>query len=154
MGHLIAKGDSLLFELANGKDVAPPLRDALLHDPKGEAWPRCSVLVGPFRKGRRVVEDDDDARTYFGREYRMLEGSATLPPTGLQSWKRVGEVERIFYRRKGTRAPGRYQHTFGKGVLLRLFKGKGKATLYRHKRWLRLELPGNCTVNWAGFVYP
>ena len=157
MGRLIAKADALLFEMADGFDIAPPLRDYLLHDPDGEVWPKCSLLVGSFKKGRGVVEDDAKAKAYFGRQYTMHEGRIELPPRSLNEWSSLGEVERIFYERKGTRAPGRYKHPFGKslvGRLLSLFRGKDKATLYENGRWLRLELPKGCVVNDLGFVHP
>jgi hypothetical protein len=153
--RLIALADALLFELANGKEVVPPLRHALLRDPQGEAWPSCSLLVGGFKKSRgSYTEKDADADAWLGKTYRKREGAIELPPRELSVWRKVGDVTRIFYDRRGNRAPGVYKHPFEKLQLFALLKGKGKATLYRYKRWYRLELAKGCIVSARGIVWP
>jgi len=143
---LIAKGYKVTLVLEAGRRVAAPASYALLHDPAGRDWPRCSALVAPFRKGGGQIENSE-AKSYFGSDPRA--GSVTMPARSLSGWRRVGAVEQILYSR---RRPGNlpashkadYEHPFK----------EGKATLYRRGRLLRVELGPGCVWNWRGFVTP
>lgn len=158
MKRLIALADALLLELDSGRDVEPPLRAALLHDPDGEAWPKCSLLIGSFRRGRAAYDGDSKTDAWFGKDYAARRGEVTLPSKALSAWRRVGEVKEIFYDRRGTRAPGPFRHKFGKLHLMALINGRGKAVLYvlrrARGRWWRLEFPDGCSINWRGISWP
>jgi hypothetical protein len=145
---LIAKGYRVRFVLFGNRSVRAPAGYALLHDPSGHAWPKCSGLCAPFTKTKETV-DDREARSYFGffSDAPGL-GKLVLPPKDLGSWKRVGEVDEILYTRA---RPNRlrsshqadYFHPF-----------EGKAVLYRRGRLLRIELGRGCVWNWRGIVRP
>lgn len=143
---LTAKGYRVAFEVA-GRIVKAPARYAILHDPEGKAWPRCSVLVALFQRGGGHVEDAD-AERYFG--YPPREGSYFTPPHALSEWKRVGEVSRIDYWRPGE-YEGKWFHPFKDGGWV--FKAK-LPVLYRRGRLLRLELHDGCVLSWRGFQWP
>jgi hypothetical protein len=143
---LIAKGYKVTVVLESGRHVTAPAAYALLHDPAGRDWPRCSALVAPFRKGGGEIRNRE-AESYFGS--RPREGSVSVPPRALSVWRRVGAAVQILYSR---RRPGNlpaahkadYEHPFK----------EGKATLYRRGRELRIELGRGCVWNWRGFVTP
>lgn len=153
---LIAKGRNVRFLMKEGGTVHGV--GAMLHDPDGRAWPKCSLLVMPFRKtSQRATEDqmDGDAKHYLGRTYEGRLGSVSLPPKALGGWDRVGLVEEIQYFRTGVKAPGGFFHPFGKrGFWGRLFK-KGKLpTLYKRGNACRLELHSGCIVDDRGIAFP
>lgn len=123
----------------------------MMHDESGKAWAYCSVLVGPFQQGDTALANDSSMRWYFGKGYEARRGKVDLPPRAIGKWQEVGQVERIFYERTGERAPGYFQHPFKKET----FFGKEiRVVLYRHDRFLRLELPDGCIINDLGFVSP
>ena len=140
---LIAKGSNVRLVLADGRSVRAP--GGMLHDPNGKAWPRCSVLVGPFQKGREPIQKDLGARKYFGADYNASLGSANIPDDkNLDGWKKVGDVRQIFYVRTGNVYGGTlFQHPF-----------KPHAKLYRLGKWHRLELGSWCSLDEAGFRKP
>jgi hypothetical protein len=147
---LVAKGYRAAFRLAGKKRVvAAPASAAMLQDPSGRDWSRCSLLFSTFtRKGgatsyRPAVE-------YFG--YDPKEGVVTLPPKALSEWNFVGEVDYIRYDRPGTKYKGKYDHHF-KGSGWFGFQ-KSFPRLYRRNRIYRLELGSGCVVNWRGLVVP
>jgi hypothetical protein len=157
---LIVKGRAVRLHMAEGGPMVRP-RGAMMHDPKGTHWPKCSVLIGPFTAGKRAATPKEYAgtpREYLGRTYSPRVGSVDLPPKSLDAWQEIGEVKRIDYVRTGRKNPGGYQHTFNKphGVswFVFLFKGKGKAVLRRHGRFYRLDLSKNCQLDDRGFVFP
>lgn len=124
----------------------------MLHDPSGQDWPKDSLLVCAFRRGRRPA-DDQTAKHYLGREYQAHVGSVQVPPRELTSWKRVGDIATIYYERPGTKAPGRYYHHFGKRRLEALFK-KGNAVLYKRGSAYRVELGAGSVADDRGLVFP
>lgn len=145
---LIAKGYRVSFVIENGRKVSAPAAYALLHDPSGSGWPKCSGLVAPFTKGGGEVARNSagDARSYFGHDPKL--GHLSAPPRNISAWKRVGVVNEILYsRRRPSGLPAKhaadYYHPF-----------KGTATLYRRGRLLRLELHEGCVWNWRGLVRP
>lgn len=150
---LIAKGSNVRFKLEEGGGVHAS--GSMLHDPSGSSWPACSLLFAGFkREGKAPSREDRSAKHYLGREYDLLQGSIALPTKELSAWTEVGAVERIEYRRPGTKAPGSYFHNFGERRLAGLFR-KGKLpTLYKLGRMLRLELRRGCTVDDRGIVTP
>jgi hypothetical protein len=149
---IIAKGYAVSFEMKDGSDVDAPRSAAMLHDEKGKHWPKCSMLIMPFRKGGAAVEMTGDEADYFGGDYDARQGSVTLPPKPLSEWTCLGEVHKIFYERPGKHR-GLFKHEFGKRRLVGLFK-TGKATLYKRGSALRLELGKSCIADARGIVRP
>ena len=149
---LVRKAHGVSFVMKDGKTVRAPHGHGLLHDEDAQVWPRCSVLVGPCAIGQRDASLTPKARAYFGPGYRARSGQVVLPPRHLSTWKRIGEVERIFYVRDGNIMGGqRFRHRYADR---RFFIFPIRTVLYRHGRFLRLELPGGCIVNRRGFVSP
>jgi hypothetical protein len=148
------KGTNVSFELESGRDVYAPVGNGMLHDDEGDDWPRCSLLCGPFRRGARETKSDEYTRAWFGRGYVPHEGSVDLPPRSLDDWKELGVVHQIWYDRRGIRYPGPFKHRFNRKGLRTFVFGKKRVTLYRQGRFLRLEMPGGCTIDWRGIVSP
>lgn len=154
MKRLIAKGTEVLFEMHDGRDIEPRSRYALLHDPDGVVWAKCSLLVMPFDRGGAPLSDDDaDSRDYFGAAYVRKVGSVDTPPSDLTEWQEVGAVRRIYYYRDGVKYPGDFKHTFGKRSIASLFRS-GEAVLHKRGSLYRLELPDWCSVDDRGIVAP
>ena len=149
---LIAKGFDVGFELADGDEI--DVSGAMLHDPDGEDWPACSLLITAFRGGGVASDVPSEAKHYLGKSYRAHVGSVKLPPKNLDDWKRVGEVAVIYYDRPGRRAPGPFRHAFGRRRWQALFR-KGKlSTLFKLGRAHRLELGPKCIADDRGLVFP
>lgn len=151
---LIAKGYAVSFDLADGGSVDAPARAAMLHDPTGKVWKRSSLLVGSFRRLGQPAESSGQSKDYFGRSYSARLGEIVLPPRELGAWTPLGDVETIWYTRPGKKARGRFRHEFNRAGLARLVKGRGKARLFRHGAFLRLELPRGAIVDGRGLVWP
>jgi hypothetical protein len=137
---LIAKGYAPSFKMVEGGTIRGGRGAALLHDPTGRAWPSCSGFIIAFSKGGKETKDSA-AEEYLGRAPKL--GEATVPPKALSSWKRVGEVETVNYRRIGNHAASYYHPIEG-----------GRAVLYRRGHALRIELGSGCVWNWRGIVKP
>lgn len=153
----IVKGRSTLFEMKDGPNVT--CAGGMIHDPSGRAWPRNSVLCGPFRPRVRAATPEEYrgwAKDYLGSSHRPMVGIVDVPPRTLSEWTYLGEVERIFYTRTGRKRPGRYQHEFFKSTALAtLVRGRhGKVKLYRRGRFVRLELPKGAQLDARGYIYP
>ena len=147
---LIAKGFHCRFFLTD-----PPggsRRGAiLLHDEDGEAWPYSSGLVVPSftRSGKPC--DDEAARRYYGDDYALKQGRVELPPKDITRWRKIGQVETVWYTRRGDVEPGPYEHEFqGAG----LFGGGDLPMLHSIGPYLRLELGKGSKWNWRGIVKP
>ena len=159
---LVAKASHVSFERPGDTRGRPsiiaPKSNLLLHDEEGESWPRCSVLIGPCRASRTSFSPTPAARRYFGRGYEPRAMTVTLPPRDLGAWKQIGEVERIYYVRRGNIMGGAlFQHPFKGGGRRRFFlwgPKLDKPVLYKSGAFLRLELPQGCIVNHRGFVVP
>jgi hypothetical protein len=150
---LICKGTSSSFSLQEGrKRVGAPRGAALLHDPSGAAWPKCSVLFMSFNRTAETVTMTKDAGYYLGEDYEARKGKCTLPPRALAEWETIGLVKMIWYTRTGIYAPGRYKHPFGVERKL-LFRGD-LPMLRRYEQSMRLDLASGCVVNYRGFVWP
>lgn len=153
---LMVKGTHVRIVLDSGAALLVPARYGLLHDPTGREWPFCSVLVGPYREGRRrPIEPSSKVRQYFGRKASLYEGEVTMPPRAMKEWRQIGTAirGRIYYLRGGTKYPGRFRHRFNKGWTAMLLGKKG-VVIYRAGRFLRIELPDGCTIDDRGFVIP
>jgi len=151
---LTAKGYEVAFRKrskgkANGRIIRPPKSFALAHDPSGSDWPRCGLLVLPFRR----LGDDvsyKPAEEYFG--YDPQGGACRVPPKDLKHWHFVSEIDGIDYWRPGIDYEGDYEHYFkARG---HLFGPKEKPLLFRIGKVYRLELGSGCVVNWRGIVTP
>lgn len=153
----IVKGRSTRFEMKDGPDVT--CAGGMIHDPSGRAWPRNSILCGPFRPRVRTATPEEYrgwAKDYLGSSHRPMVGVVDVPPRALSEWQLLGEVEKIYYTRLGKKRPGRYVHAFYKPTALAtLVRGRGgKVKLYRRGRFVRLELPKGAHLDARGFVYP
>ena len=153
---LIVKGRTVSFDMTNGDEIDALKSHGMMHDPSGKYWKRTSVLIGAFSKAPASPTDGDKySKDYLGHTHLTHVGDVQLPPRELSSWTYEGEVDRIWYTRTGKKNGGRrFQHQFNKAGLQRLFKGRGKARLYKHGAWYRLELPRNAQLDSRGFVHP
>jgi hypothetical protein len=154
-------GRDVTFLLKSDREISPPKRHGMLHDPSGETWPRCSLLVAHFEQGWKESKAPD-GRNYFGRNAVVWEGEAELPPKDISKWKTVGELKTIFYDRAGTKHPGYFRHMFHKprGLWRLLFLVKrsaanGPVVLSRYGRnTYRIDLPDGCVVDDRGIALP
>jgi hypothetical protein len=152
---LINKGRACHFIMKEGPDVH--CGGGMLHDPSGRWWPKNSILCGPFKKVRAASDDEGSPQSthYLGSSHRASIGVVDTPPRAISDWTYVGEVDEIRYTRMGRKRPGRYFHIFSKpGALATIIKGKGKARLYRHGRFCRLDLPRDAILDSRGLVWP
>jgi hypothetical protein len=149
----ICKGTQVRFKMKDGCTIKA--RGAMLHDPVGHSWPRCSLLIAPFQRGGRAAteaEKDGAPKEYLGRTHEYHVGKLDRPPSSLSEWERVGEVATIYYVRPGRKAPGRFYHHFGQRRLAAFYK-KGKAILYKRGSMYRVELARGCIVDGRGIVF-
>lgn len=157
-------GRDVAIVLTNDREIDPPSRAGMLYDETGIDWPKCSLLIAPFRGWTHEPESTKtfkSARYYFGRDTEIGAGTLTIPARALSSWTRVGDVREIFYLRAGTKAPGRFQHRFHKprGLwrLIFLFNRRAANTpvvLYKSRGAYRLELPDGCMIDDRGIARP
>lgn len=151
---IVVKGTAVEFVMRQGRDVVAPSGYGLMHDAVGGLLPRCTLLIGPFRKGGSAddAEVSRAAVKYLGPEADIKRGSAGALPdcSSLDDWRDLGEVQRIYYQRGGDYR-GYYTHPFSGRVFLVL---PGETRLYRRGRWLRLQLPWACRLNERGFIAP
>lgn len=153
----IRKGTSVWFKLEDGKRVSAPRGAALLHDPSGKQWNKCSALVAPFRTNVRPATEAEmkgAPSEYLGRSYRASVGTLEVPPRRLSEWERIGVVKEIRYTRGGTKAPGKFFHPFNKRVLMFAFTAGDRAVLYRRGNAMRLEMGSGCIWDDRGIVRP
>ena len=139
---ILIKGRRVWCEMRDGREIYCPASFGMMHDPEGEHWPACVLLIGPYRRSRRSVDLSNAAKDYFGPDYDGHEASIDVPQG---AWKSLGEVSEIFYERTGLTHPGDYRHAFRKD---------SHVILSKSGRFFRLELPKGCVVNWRGFVNP
>ena len=124
-------------EVSNPIDRAPSPPRAHLPAPKGRVGSRCFDCLRDA--GSEQLGD-------------LHEGLVELPPRDIKSWKRIGEVKKIYYRREG-RHRGLFKHEFGKRRLWAFFK-RGEATLYKLGGAYRLEMGRGCIWDSRGIVFP
>jgi hypothetical protein len=154
---LLVKGTHVAFDMADGGETVLRASAGMMHDPSGHSWPRCSLLVGPYRIIDADEPDDEQARSYFGRQHRLREAVVDRPPPRDRTgWRRLGPVEQIYYTRPGSRYRGRFRHPFNApGIMTRIFKGNGiRPVLYAHHSFLRLEMSRGCLLDARGIVWP
>jgi len=148
------KGTHVMFDMADGTTIKCPARDGMLHDPRGQVWPRCRVLIGPFKRTRRKIEATKEMEKYYGKDYEPVAAIVNLPSRRAKK-KRLGEVTMIYYVRTGTRAPYGFHHPFKSeskflGAVLR----RHPAELYEVGQFYELVLPNGCIVDDRGYVFP
>lgn len=143
---ILIKAGEVRLKLKNGHTIRRPMSHGIIHDESGRSLPRCVVFLGPFKKTRQRADMDGADKAYFGRRYEgrvadlsALQSELAKPES---SWKTVGEVVTIWYKRDGEHA-NRYFHNF-----------KAPVTLSRSGKFMKLSLQNGCTYNWRGFVYP
>jgi len=133
------------FDLVGGKHVKLPATYGAFHDPKGLVLPRCEIFFGPWKKTKTPAEMNRAQRRYFGGDHRAV--LARLPSIPVEGWKPVGEVEMIYYVRRGVRrgAGGKgFHHPYK----------QHHPVLYKQGRLYRLSLGEHCLVDDRGYVYP
>ncbi len=152
---IFVKGHHVAFEMEDGREIVPRARLGMMQDPRGEHWPVCSVLVGPYEPRKGAVEHDASSARYYGPDYTLHGCRVHLPAKSLGAWHDLGRVSVIYYVRSGNRAPPRAiaRHRFGAGWEA-IFVGARLATLYVRGGWYRLELGSPCVVDDRGFVVP
>jgi hypothetical protein len=155
---LIVKGRRVAFDFVDGAEMDVSPEHAMMHDPEGKTWARCSVLIGPFSPGSpegvpKGGKSVSAARDYYGRSYELKAGELDTPPRALSGWRKVGLVRRIYYWRPGPKYRGDFQHPVGKRKHV-FFGPKGRGAVYVRGRWVRLELPAGCILDDRGFVWP
>ena len=157
---MICKGTHAIFEFEGGGAITPPASYGLLHDPTGKTRSSRHVFCGPFEHaGERVDQDEvpKDARAYLGRKHVVKGGSADLPPRSAK-WDVVGDLKTIYYKRGGTKAPGKYRHEFNKPrgtfIIVHAIKGHGTVSLWKHGNWYAVVFPRGAMIDDRGFVWP
>ena len=137
------KANAVMLEDMNGKLIRLPRSYGMLHDPEGTDFARCDVYFGPYKMTRAKAPMDSSAKWYFGRTYEAkgvrIDGLRLDGP-----WKHVAGVRKIFYYRRGVRAPGGFHHAFHRSPL----------ELSKCGKFYKLTLPGGCIVDDRGFVWP
>jgi hypothetical protein len=153
---LLVLGLDVSFEMAKGGEVVLPPEDGMMHDQKGRAWPKCSLLFGPFEESaEEETELDEDAVQWFGDEYEAMRGMVDRPPKELaRAWRVLGKVRRVIYYRTGVLHPDLFEHEFGRRRVQALFKKGDLPVLYERGAFLRLELGRACVVDDRGIVFP
>ena len=140
---ILAKGERVIFTMAEGRPVRLPPSYAILHDVEGERFSKCSILLGPARRTQRLVEPRGAARDYFGEGYDLKLVSVPRLPT-MESFRPIGRVTQIDYVRRG-KYKGLYYHPFKRGT---------HPVLSKSGRWFKLELESGCIYDDRGIVFP
>lgn len=159
---IIVKGNQVAFATESASrenprsiptpDLRLPPRYGIIHDPKGEKLPRCTVYFGPYKIVRGTPQMTPEARKYFGSRYEAAVVEVSRPNPSNSTWEPVALVTHIFYvrgsRGNGAYAKGAYHHTFARSPL----------TLDKSGKFYRLSLtpgsPNACIVDDRGFVFP
>lgn len=145
--NLLMKGEKVVFEIAqpNGRvrKITCPASYGMLHDPDGDALPKCAAYVGPVTRTNVPAKMTSTARAYLGSSYsgRRIKIGRVPPP---ESFKVIGPAVQIWYVRRGKHA-GLFYHPFKRGV---------HPVLEKSGRWYRLSLGTSCIWNDRGFVFP
>jgi hypothetical protein len=143
-------GDRVEIDLSAGGSCKPPASHGLIHDPTGRGWPKNSLLIGPFTKTGRMIEDpSDDLQEWFGSEYETKEGDIHFPPR--EGWTDKERTHAIWYTRSGGAPYGR--QPFVHHIKKRSFPFFGKKiAVWVSSRgdWLRVDFPQGLKVSWRG----
>jgi len=130
------------FETSDGKIISLPASHGTFHDPSGKEIAKCTVYFGPWKRTSRRVQMNQSNRRYFGTDYQGK--LAILPDIPREGWEQVAKVVKIFYVRRGTRAPGGFHHPF---------KGK-PLTLSKNGSLYKLSCGSGCLIDDRGYVWP
>jgi hypothetical protein len=130
------------FESSDGKLISLPAAYGMFHDPSGRDLPKCTLYFGPWKRTNRPVDANLSHRRYLGSKGPLK--LAIIPEIPRDGWEQVAKVVKIFYKRRGTRAPHGFYHPF---------KGK-PLTLSKNGRFYRLTLGGGCLVDDRGISFP
>jgi hypothetical protein len=152
--EFLVMGTLVSFKLReDGREIDAAAKSGLIYCAEGSAWPRCVLMVGPFRRGGAVEPDEISraARKFLRTDdYEPNEGSFNAPAVNSSGWREVGELAKIWYLRQG--ALNYYlKHDFKKR---QLWVFPVKSTLYRAGSWWKIQLPGTCIINERGLVSP
>jgi len=154
-------GRAIRLHMDSGKMIQP--RGAMIHDPSGRDWPKCSLLIVPVGRSRVRKATDEEyegaPKHYLGRDHNPKVVQVTFPSSSTAEWKRIGELRRIDYVRGGTKAPGGYKHHINKprGVyrVTHLLRGGDQPVVVsKLGSAYRLDLPNGCIIDDRGIVYP
>jgi hypothetical protein len=139
---LMVKATRVGFRTTEGKTIWMPASHGIIHDPDAKHFPRCVVFVGPFKiLKRKPPAMDFKASAYYGRTYDHRSAMVNVPVDG--PWKPVAKVDKIYYFRRGNRAPYGFYHPFAKTL-----------TLEKCKNFYRVNLGTFCVVDDRGFSWP
>lgn len=139
---ILIKGHTVILELANGLVMKLPRSFGIIHDPTGEALPRCDVFFGAYRKTDKVGTPTRQSTAYFGRRYQPKNTTIDIPRG---PWKNIGEVVQILYvRTEKSQYAGKYYHPFK----------KVHPVVSKCKSYYKLALPNGCILDDRGFVFP
>ena len=152
----LVKGDEVGFTRSgDGRKSSIPESFLMLHDITRKHFRRCDFYIVehvelpdfPIVFDEQTVEE---AQNYYGKAVKLAAAGIALPDA---SWKSVGVVDEITYRRHPSdpqpflseKVGGRYYHPYKPAVALYEARpGHG---------W-RASLPEGCIVNAHGFVRP
>lgn len=143
-------GTLVSFKLRSGRIIDVPARSGLIQEAQGNAWPRCVLMVGPFRRGGETDRVSPVARKWLREDYQAHEGQIDPPRVGSSTWREVGNLARVWYLRTGA-LDVYVKHDFKKRQLL-IFPVK--STLSRAGAWWKITMPGTCILNERGIVSP
>ena len=128
--------------VAKKKIVSLPASYGQFHDPSGTRFPSCRVYFGPWRRTNRPAKMNLTQRRYFGGDHKAK--VAIIPSIPVSGWKVIGRVTKIFYKRRGVRAPYGFHHGYS---------SSSNVTLSKSGKIYEINL-GVCLVDGRGFVWP
>jgi len=150
--EFLVMGTLVSFKLReDGREIDAAAKSGLIYCAEGNAWPRCVLMVGPWKRGRETDDVSRAARKFLRTdEYQPNEGTFIAPAVNSSSWREVGELARLWYLRQG--ALNYYlKHDFKKR---QLWVFPVKSMLFRQGSWWKIQLPGTCIINDRGIVSP
>jgi hypothetical protein len=156
--HVVGTG--IRLHLHGKKRLLCP-RGAMIHDPSGKHWPKCSLLIAPMGRGGRKAKPEEyegAPKHYLGRTYQAKIVELEFPSAS-GDWETIGKIDRIDYVRGGTKAPGGFTHKMNapRGVykVTHFLKGgRADVTLRKSGSYYRLDFPRGCILDDRGIVYP
>jgi len=130
------------FEMEDGSEKFLPPSYGQIHDESGSVLPKCEVFFAPQKRTREPAEMTRANRRYFGADHKAVVAWPDIPKSG---WEEVGRVRKIFYVRRGRRAPGGFHHPFN---------ASRNVMLWKSGRCYRITLGDGCLVDDRGFRWP
>jgi hypothetical protein len=142
-------GDRVALLFTDDSVLELPAAYGWMHDPDGKDWPKCSLLIGPFKRTGKPLDAPRAARSFLG--HRTLAGRTDLPARALEGWDNIGRVVEILYTRHGDHAND-FKHGFASGWWF--WKKPRPVPAYQRGSFTRLELGRGCKIDFRGLVSP